>query len=671
MRKRLLETADFVWRDEQTPVSSRFDDVYFSVEDGCRESQYVFIEQNRLPQRFADFNGSHFTVAETGFGTGLNFLNCWSVWRQHCKPGQKLYFISAELYPLGIESIQRSHRQWPQFADLSQQLLAAYPAPVKGMHTLELGDGVTLILLFDDATAGFRRLLENHHPALSCDKARAVDAWFLDGFAPGKNESLWQPALFQLMASSSRPGTSVATFSAAGIVKRGLRSNGFAVSKVAGFGKKRDMLTAEYRGLPDNSDPAQKPHGRQAMPFWPVYRKKRPYRSVVVIGAGIAGCTTAHTLSEAGMQVTLIDRHNRPLQQASGNPQAVLYPKLSLGDDAFAEFNLLSMLYAWRYYRQAPWRQALSCCGLLQLIDTNNAAKARQLADAFAGADTVLQYLPASRAQAIAGTALDHDALYYPQAGWLDTAGLGDAFMQAGSFRFIGNCPVTAIEKTNEGWQIQTATDNVYADAVVLCNADAANSLLAAHDRLPIQSIRGQVSYLDQAPAEIRTVICHEGYICPKQNGKPYTFGASFDLKDNSTTLSECSQQQNINALTRYLPDFAAIDRLPLQGRVGFRATSPDYMPLIGPLPDHQRFLNDYRDYQHNAKAYIPRIGTYQDGLFVNIGYGSRGFSSAPIGAALLRSYLLGQPWPLPCAVNRALNPARFLIKAINRTKTG
>ena len=667
MQHQPLETAAIEWRDQQTPVSSRYHDVYFSADDGCAESRHVFLDSNRLAQRFAALAGTHFTVAETGFGTGLNFLQCWQLWRQHRKPGQKLYFISAELHPLSLADLRHSHSHWPQLASLSDQLCAAYPLPISGQHALELADGITLILLFADASDGFADLLENPHPGLTCERTRAVDAWFLDGFAPGKNETLWQDRLFKLMARLSKPGSTFATFTAAGHVRRGLMANGFAVNKSRGFGRKRDMLTGEYRGLPNSSLAETHSTRHRAMPFWPVCRNQRHYRSVIVIGAGIAGCTTATTLADAGMDVLLLDQQATPMQQASGNPQAVLFPKLSLGSDAFASFNLLSLLYAWRYYRRDGLNTALNACGLLQLASPDQQDKMQRLARHWAALPELLQAVSAAEASALANTRLAHGGLYYPQSGWLDTAHLRDFFCDALQTRFIGNCRVSQLQHTGDGWQVNSNTGGYQADALVLCNAQAASELLAPWLTVPTRTIRGQITRLAQADQQLHTVVCHDGYICPPRNNQPYTLGASFDLGDSNPALSQASQTHNLALLQQYLPDFD-IDNAPLDGRVGFRCSAPDYLPLIGPVPDQSAFQRDYAALRHNARTVIPQTGRYMDGLFVNIGYGSRGFSSAPVGAAVLRAWLLGQMWPMPSQLIQAVNPARFVIRGIERS---
>ena len=667
---RILATARLDWRNASTPVSSQYDDVYFSADNGAAESDYVFLQHNQLPQRFQQLQKRHFTIAETGFGTGLNFLQSWRLWQQHRKPGQKLYFISTECYPLKREDLQQSLAAWPQFTDLSQQLIAQYPLPIRGLHTLEFSDGVTLILLLDDAAAGFARLLENPHPNLAYAPERAVDAWFLDGFAPAKNPDMWTAQLFTLMGKLSHRHTTFASFTAAGIVRRSLKAAGFDVQKVAGFGRKRDMICGRYIGLPvAASDCSARIKSLNYPPFWPLQRHCSQPQSVLVIGAGIAGCTTATTLAEAGLKVTLLDKHASPMQEASGNPQGVLFPKLSHDATPFAEFNLLSLLYALRYYRQPQFARAFNACGMLQLLNEADMAGAEKLCAHFAGVPEFIRPVSAIEASELAGTQINQPALYYPGTGWFKPALLREMFLQQPGIHFYGGEEVLQIQSADGQWQATTANTQYHADAMIICNAQAAMQLLP-EQVLPVKNIRGQVTRFANTNFDtLQCVVCHDGYICPPDaEGQNYTCGASYELNDANTALSQASQDDNIRTLQQYLPAFAELGpATALDGRVAFRCAAADYLPLVGPLAEVDSFREQFADLRKNARAHIPEPGPYIDGLYLNIAYGSRGFSSAPIGAALLRAYLLNQPYPLPFEVATALHPARFLVRQIAR----
>lgn len=202
------------------PKSKVFDDVYFSVEDGLAETQHVFLDGNGLPAIWG--NADEFVVFETGFGTGLNFLATWELFEKTAKVGQVLHFISVEKYPLDSHDIRQALEIWG-FADMLDVMLDHYPRSFKT-------DTVRLTLLEGDVNEVM--------PSLNYQ----VDCWFLDGFKPSANPEMWSDIVFENMARMSKKDARFATFTAAGFVRRGLQTVGFEVSKVPGFGKKREML---------------------------------------------------------------------------------------------------------------------------------------------------------------------------------------------------------------------------------------------------------------------------------------------------------------------------------------------------------------------------------------------------------------------------------------------
>lgn len=215
--------------------SKKFDDVYFSADDGLAETRHVFLDSNHLPN---DWQGkSNYVITETGFGTGLNFLAVWSLFKHSALPDQMLDFISIEKYPLQPDLIAEALKPWrDDIGDELDALIDQYPPLMSGVHRLFFDKNVRLTLFFDD--------IEQALPKI---EAR-VDAWFLDGFRPATNPEMWTQNVFDQMALISKQGTRYATFTAAGDVRRGLEKAGFSVEKIPGFGKKRDMICGQYQG---------------------------------------------------------------------------------------------------------------------------------------------------------------------------------------------------------------------------------------------------------------------------------------------------------------------------------------------------------------------------------------------------------------------------------------
>lgn len=218
-----------VWQDELTPKSQLYDDIYFSPQDGLSESRAVFVEGIGAPDVWRGKN--EFTICELGFGTGLNFLTTLEEWRANRKPGQILHYIATELYPLSKNDIGKAI-YWSELNDLKASFLEQYP-----LRQFELEDGAVKFTLQCGDSAEMLGKIESK-----------IDAWYLDGFAPQKNPDMWSEAIFLQMARLSEPGAKMATFTAAGFVRRGLMAVGFDIHKRPGYGKKREMLSGNYLG---------------------------------------------------------------------------------------------------------------------------------------------------------------------------------------------------------------------------------------------------------------------------------------------------------------------------------------------------------------------------------------------------------------------------------------
>jgi tRNA 5-methylaminomethyl-2-thiouridine biosynthesis bifunctional protein len=349
----------------------------------------------------------------------------------------------------------------------------------------------------------------------------------------------------------------------------------------------------------------------------------------------------------------------------------VLYPKLTANRSAFAEFNLSSFLYALRYYRREEFAAAFINCGLLQLLDDKEVAAAEKLLASLAGNRDLVQILDATSASAIAGTKLLQQALHFEQSGYIDTQTLAKSIIQHPNIQWQGNSRIDSIEQltgSQISWQATGAEKTFQADALIVCAAEASKKLLA-EQIINSKNIRGQISSFNStALPQLRSVVCHRGYICPTASTESdYSCGATFDLHEQSRSLDAQSQAYNLQQLAQALPDFSALalQSHALAGRVEFRCAANDYMPVVGPVPHVDAFRRDYAVYKKSAKAHIPQLGNYQQGLFINMAYGSRAYACAPINAALIRAYLLEEPYPLDFQQIKAMNPARFLVQQL------
>ena len=312
----VCESPRLDWSRPSGPQATDYGDVYFSAEDGLEETRAVFLAGCGLPEAWS--SRSHFTIGELGFGTGLNALAVWEVWRRTRPAGGWLDFVSVEKHPLTREDAARAFNAWPELASLSARMLAQWPSRLKGAHRMVFAeDGFAVTVFHDEAEA-----------ALAQMDIRA-DAWFLDGFAPDRNEAMWSQAVLDAVGRLSVPGARVGTFTVAGAVRRGLAAAGFDVSKQPGFGRKRERLEAVF---PGTRSPAAKRPGR-----------------VAVVGAGIAGASLVHALRARGCETVLIDRGG-PASGASGAPSGLLTPRLERADRPHVRATLAAFDFARRLY---------------------------------------------------------------------------------------------------------------------------------------------------------------------------------------------------------------------------------------------------------------------------------------------------------------------------------
>ncbi len=216
-----------VWRENNLPYSSDYDDSFYSADNGRKECQHVFIAGNQLDQRFA--KSPHFTIAELGFGTALNFLETWSLWRKLRQPGQQLDYVAFEISPLDFPSLGRAAANWSELAPLAAVLLKFWQDRGVSPGLWQMDKQTTLELIIGDA---------RHRVKTWPDKA---DAWYLDGFSPSKNPEMWSAELMSEVATHTSTNGTFATYTAAGWVRQNLIAAGFRVSRQPGHGKKRHM----------------------------------------------------------------------------------------------------------------------------------------------------------------------------------------------------------------------------------------------------------------------------------------------------------------------------------------------------------------------------------------------------------------------------------------------
>ncbi|MDO9232082.1 MAG: FAD-dependent 5-carboxymethylaminomethyl-2-thiouridine(34) oxidoreductase MnmC [Methylotenera sp.] len=394
-------------------------------------------------------------------------------------------------------------------------------------------------------------------------------------------------------------------------------------------------------------------------------------KTAIVIGGGIAGCSTVYALAQRGIQVTLLERNDTIASEASGNPLAMLYPRLS-GDDTSSQFALAGYLHSLALFKSLNLSPAdFDTCGMLQLgFNQNELARIQKVATQN-HPNSILKYVTQFEASTLAGIDIVHDALYFPNAAWVKPQQLCKRLTEHKSISILTSNNVDRLLKNGHAFEVYDHKNIIAkADIVIIANANDAQQLC---QNLPLntQAVRGQVSILKYAETsrQLKTIVCSDGYLSPvalKQNARHcHCLGATFsgtatlstqhndlqiDGKDHLTNLDK------LNNISPFLHDQLQ-DKI-VDGRVSLRCTTTDYWPLVGQLLDPVTL---------KAKPPRPSAATnslpWVSGLYMNVAHGSKGFTSAPLCAELLASSICNEKLPISNEMAGLLNPNRFLLR--------
>ena len=636
-----FSNAALHWDADNLPHSLLYGDIYFSKADALGESTHVFLNGNQLARRWQDLHEeSKFVIGELGFGSGLNFLNTCRLWQTVAPVSARLHYVACELHPFTTADMKRLHAEIPELKCFSDALLQFYPDHTSGVHQIECAFGVhhvTLTLLYGDAEKMLRLVY--------LPDGFRMDCWFLDGFSPKLNPAMWQLSLLEVIAKLSKTGTTLTTYSVAGSLRQNLSATGFGLSKIPGYANKRHMLLAQLERARDIPAAQLQP---QSTSFLPTGTQDK---TVCIIGAGLAGCSTAFALAQSGWKVIVLEREGSVARQGSGNAQGILHYRPSKADTAERQFNLHAYLYAVRHYRmlssehQFVWDQ----CGMLQLaVNEKLLARYEALVQSGHYSEQILQLLDAAETSKIAGRIMDLPGLYLPASGWMAPRALCELYLQHPGIELRTDIEVLTLEPSEPGWRIKFQTgnepDSIETDTVIICTA--ANAYDYSQTRhYPIVCNLGQVDYYaaDKA-SEINTVLCGQGYILPS-NGEYQSVGGSFfvgDQRAEASTARGVGHVHAIQAMAREIGNALASSTIRDQ-RIGIRCATPDRMPIVGPvtLPGSEK------------KAFFP-------GLYLNAAHGSHGLTRTPVCAAYLASLLNQTPYPLSKDVAAVIRPDRF-----------
>jgi tRNA 5-methylaminomethyl-2-thiouridine biosynthesis bifunctional protein len=636
-----IEPAEPAFDGNGTPYSLRFGDVYHSADSGPRQALHVFVGGNDLPRRWA--GARVFTIMETGFGLGINFLATWRAWRDDPRRPQRLHFVSIEKHPFARESLERLHAQYPELAPLARELRDAWPPLVSGLHRLRFeGGAVTLTLAFGDVADVLPKL------------RLCADAIYLDGFAPARNPDMWSAHTLKALAHLSRVGTTLATYSTAAHVREALAAAGFAVDKRPGFGRKREMLAARFE------------------PRWRVVRTMTAApeeRHAIVIGAGIAGAAVCGALASRGWRIDLLEARSSAENRRSRRFAGVFHPLVSSDDAIRSRLSRSGFLHAvaeWRALEASGHAPEWDRCGVVQLAaDSVQESRMAEAAARLALPSEYARYVARDEARALSGCAIPAGGWWFPGGGWIRPASLVGAEIDAArdAVRARFECAVSAIRRDGGRWSALGSDGAVLAAAPVLVFANAADAQRFAAFGDALARVRGQVTYLPAGPRLAPQVaITGRGYVLPPDDGIVVA-GSTYDSGNANPALEVRGHEMNLAHLARLVPDAPAFDAQTLGGAVGFRCAAPDRVPIVGAIPDIGAVHGDAARYAAARLGDLPRI----EGLYCSTAFASRGLVWASLAAEIVASRVEGEPPPLESDLEDAIDPARFILRRLRR----
>ena len=578
--------------DKGSPVSEQYDDVYFSADDGLAETHHVFVKGNGLPGAWQ--GRKRFVVGETGFGTGLNFLAVWKMFVETADPDAQLHFVTYEKYPLAKETVAEALSVFrAELGAYADAFLEQYPVPVPGFHRIVFNGQIFLTLIIGDVN-------EEMPKTDAC-----VDCWFLDGFTPAKNPEMWTDVVFQNMARMSKPGATLATFTAAGDVRRGLNAAGFMVEKRDGFGRKRDMVAGRYPGERGDETIAK--------------------QSVAIVGGGLAGTACAYALRRYGYEPVIYESSESLAAGASGNALGLVNPRFSAFRNAESDFYSSGFWNATRVFEQCEKEIDFQPSGALHLMTDEDKAKRLNAVYENWGWHDDLQILDEEAASEVAGIKIKHNALYLKKSCSVNPFKLCRYYADGVEVR--------------TGANIKSLNDLEEEIVVLACGVAAKNFV----PWLPVHTVRGQVSEVKATAlsSQLRCNLHFGGYMAAARDGA-HMVGASFQNWLTHSDVLDEDHADNIARLKGHVPVFAGEEFEVTGGRAALRTSSKDRFPIAGAVPG-------------------------MEGVYVSTAHGSHGLVTSLAAGHMIADQIAGFPCAQSLEVQKSVSAQRFIDRMVRK----
>jgi tRNA 5-methylaminomethyl-2-thiouridine biosynthesis bifunctional protein len=494
-----LTPASIAFLGDGTPYSVEYGDVYHSAQGGLAQSRHVFLGGNDLPSRWAGRRS--FTVVETGFGLGVNFLATWQAWQDDPQRCERLHYVAVEKHPVARADLQRCSGGWIELADHAARLGTEWPEPLAGLHRLHFAQGrVTLTLAFGDVA----EIL----PQLRC----RADAFYLDGFAPDRNAGMWSVAVLRQCARLAAADATLATYTAARVVRDNLLAAGFAVARRPGYAHKRHMLTARPSG------------GVAVAQTAAATAHDGVRRHALVVGCGIAGAAAAERIAARGWRVTVVDGEAGPAGCASGLHAGALHPHLSRDDSMLSRLTRAGFLHArrnWRLLQEAGHDAGWIPCGVAR--PARSAEEEVAMAGIIAACGFPREFVEVLDRGALGercGQAVAHGGYWFPGGGIVRPARVIDAQLAQAQAVLAFGRRVESLRHEAGKWHALAADGALIASAPVVVLANAGDAIRLAPAGCDLRPVRGQLTYLPAAAAPaLKVAVVGDGYVLPAVDG--------------------------------------------------------------------------------------------------------------------------------------------------------
>ena len=557
--KNSIQKSSILISSKKGVYSRWYDDIYFDKTDGVKEKEHVYLNANDLANRIK--LSDKLCIAELGFGTGLNFILTWRLWKKNRKPNSSLTYISFEKAPLSKKEMTRVYKKFKELNDFSDQLIQKLTDNYKTNRTIYFkSENINLILIYDDFS-----LLTNFD--------FKADIWFLDGFAPSKNPEVWDNSYYKNIYNRTNLKGSLSTFTSSGLVRRGLALAGFSVTKVSGFGQKREMLKA-IKIEPDIKLKVNLNYENTIGP-------------VAIIGAGISGASLAYAFRKRNIECYIVEKSSNVASGASGNKLALQMPKMTADNSPYGLMSLEAFTFSRNLAKEL--KAAPRSDGLILLPSRDREIiKFKKLLESGWPNDLIQSYTDKINCFNI------DNYVYMRSSGIVDNIKFIKRLIDGVKIFF--NFNVTKIKSTkNNSKIIHNEQGNVLnAQTVIWANGYNMTDIC---DKIPIEPVSGQVTFLksNSQTSKLKLNFSYGQFFSQSFKGY-HQIGSTFNRNTN-VNFNQIDQNKNLSFIPEFLKQRIINSNVDLnEYRVSVRSSTKDRMPFFCNLNEikQNKYENEY-----------------------------------------------------------------------------